>query len=68
MAEKPDDKFTVPLCVSHHSEQHAWGDERGWWMKYEIDPIKVALALYAVTGNHERGEMIVRSCREQCAA
>jgi hypothetical protein len=67
-ATKPDDKFTVPLCVNHHAQQHAWGDERGWWMKYEIDPIKLALALYCVTGNSDRAGAILNSCRIHCAA
>ncbi len=65
---KSDDKFTVPLCCDHHSEQHAWGDERGWWMKYEIDPIKLALALYIESGNHERACAILNSCRIHCVA
>lgn len=67
-ATKPDDKFTVPLCCNHHADQHAWGDEHGWWMKYEIDPIKLALALYCVSGDHCRATEILNSCREQCAA
>lgn len=67
-ATKPDDKYTVPLCCGCHSRQHAWGDERGWWLKYEIDPIKLALALYCVSGKHDRATEILNSCREQCAA
>jgi hypothetical protein len=66
--EKPDDKFTVPLCVEHHRTQHSWGSERDWWKLAEIDPIKTALALFAVSGDEARGEMIVSSCREQRAA
>jgi hypothetical protein len=65
---KPDDKFTVPLCCEHNRLQHAWGSERDWWKLAEIDPIKIALALYAVSGDEARGEMIVSSCREQRAA
>lgn len=60
--EKPDDKYTVPLCVYHHAAQHKWGNEREWWANTELDPIKVALALYAVSGDQERGEHIVRAC------
>jgi hypothetical protein len=65
--EKPDDRFTVPLCIKHHESQHEW-NERNWWKLTGIDPIKVALALYSVSGDQARGEMIVNSCREQCAA
>ena len=65
MAEKPDDRFTVPLCGKHHREQHEMGNELQWWRDdLEIDPVKVALALYSVTGDHERGEQIVMASRE----
>lgn len=60
MGEKPDDAFTLPLCGSHHRDQHT-GNERAWWQGREIDPIPLALALYRVSGDHEAGERIVRS-------
>ena len=56
---KPDDKYTVPLCGKHHREQHMEG-ERLWWSQWGIDPVKVALALYAESGDQERGEQIVQ--------
>lgn len=59
IAEKPDDKFTVPLCNRHHTAQHDYGDEQDWWNGHNIDPIRVALALYSVTGEYERGLQIV---------
>lgn len=67
--EKPDDCFVVPLCIGHHSHQHAWhAGERDWWDKAGIDPVKVALRLFSVTGDSARGEAIVSACREQRAA
>lgn len=68
MQEKSDDCFTVPLCVEHHRLQHAWGNEREWWRLFGIDPVKVALRLYSVSGDQARGEMIVSACRAQLAA
>lgn len=65
---KPDDKYAVPLCGLEHNEQHDHGDERGWWTAKGIDPVKVALALYSVSGDFARGEQIVRMCRNQNAA
>ena len=65
--EKPADKYTVPLCVSHHAQQHRF-DERAWWEMTCIDPVELALALFAVSGDQARGEVIVSSCREQRAA
>ena len=47
MAEKPDDKWCVPLCRHHHDEQHARGDELAWWASYGIDPFVIAIELYA---------------------
>lgn len=66
-AVRPDDRFTVPLCGAHHRSQHESG-ERDWWLIAGIDPIKVALALWSVSGDYERGYEIVSACREQCAA
>jgi len=55
---KPDDKFTLPLCGNHHRAQHA-GSERKFWQALELDPIKIALELYLVSGNHEKGCEII---------
>jgi DNA recombination protein Rad52 len=46
LALKVSDEFTVPLCAIHHSENHATGDERGWWEHHKIDPLPVASALW----------------------
>lgn len=67
LQEKSDDCFVVPLCVAHHAAQHNW-NERDWWAISGIDPIKLALRLYSVTGDYTRGEVIVSACREQRAA
>lgn len=55
---KPDDRWVTPLCRKHHDEQHSM-NERAFWLKYGIDPIFLALALYSVSGDHEAGEQIV---------
>ena len=46
---KVSDEFTVPLCSVHHDEIHRTGDERGWWARREIEPLKVAAELWAST-------------------
>jgi DNA recombination protein Rad52 len=43
---KVSDEFTVPLCAIHHSQNHATGDERGWWEQHKIDPMEVARMLW----------------------
>lgn len=60
--EKSDDAFAVPLCGYHHRMQHSIGEER-FWREIGIDPIRVALALWKATGNHELGENIIRANR-----
>lgn len=64
---KPHDKFTIPLCGSDHRTQHENG-EKQWWSKLGIDPVKVALALYAVSGDYAEGCRIVSACRGLRAA
>lgn len=48
MGEKPDDWWVLPLCRTHHDEQHHRGDEMAWWAsKGVLDPHASAKALYA---------------------
>jgi hypothetical protein len=49
LALKVSDEFAVPLCVIHHSENHATGDERRWWQERKIDPLAVAEELWKST-------------------
>lgn len=44
MAEKPSDKWAVPLCNKHHREQHSIS-EMDFWTKYGIDPFMLAITL-----------------------
>lgn len=61
-AEKPDDKWTVPLCGRCHRRQHDV-NERAFWEGQSIDPVFVALALYLQSGDHQAGLEIVRNAR-----
>lgn len=62
MAEKPDDKWSAPLCNLCHRDgqdaQHKSG-ERDWWAARSIDPLKLATELYAVSGDIEAGRQII---------
>ena len=62
VGEKPDDKWTVPLCSKHHRFQHEDGEHEFWYCAGR-NPVVLALALWAATGNHELGEQIVRAAR-----
>jgi hypothetical protein len=60
MGQKSDDKYTVPLCGLHHRDQHD-NNEEAWWITHGIDAVKLALALWANSGDHEVGESIIRA-------
>ncbi len=44
MAEKPSDKWAVPLCNRHHSEQHSM-NEMDFWKCHRINPFVLAMTL-----------------------
>jgi DNA recombination protein Rad52 len=46
MGRKVSDEYTVPLCRTHHRQLHHSGDEVGWWMAMEIDPLPIAQDLW----------------------
>jgi Rad52/22 family double-strand break repair protein len=46
MGLKVSDEFTVPLCRSHHSDLHRYGDETVWWAKHKLEPLNVAAELW----------------------
>lgn len=62
MAEKPDDKFSVPLCAEAHRAQHATS-ERDWWQAKGIDPILIAALLWLHSGDDSAGAHIVATAR-----
>ncbi len=60
--EKSSAVWTLPLCAEDHHRQHQ-GNEMAFWNLYGIDPLKIALALFAATGDDDRAELIVRNAR-----
>lgn len=47
---KVSDEFTVPLCVTHHSQLHQNGDERAFWARNGVsDPLAHAEALWTAS-------------------
>lgn len=57
MQEKPDDKWSNPLCEYHHRTgilaQHKMGEEDFWKMR-GIDPFALALRLFEESGGAAR--------------
>lgn len=62
IGRKPDDCWTVPLCPEKHREQHSM-NERKFWDNHGIDPLKIALALWKVSGDVARGDNIIYGVR-----
>lgn len=61
--EKADDKYVVPLCKAEHERQHSQG-ERRYWESVRINPVIVALSLFAETGNDDKAAEILRQARK----
>jgi hypothetical protein len=49
MGRKVSDEFTVPLCRTHHRDNHRFGDEQAWWSKQAIDPVGTSRQLWVLT-------------------
>lgn len=64
MGQKPDDRWTVPLCSQCHREQHRHREET-FWGETNIDPIFLALALHSVSGDLDQGETIIKAYHYQ---
>lgn len=64
--EKPDDAFSVPLCGRCHRDQHSM-NEREFWRRVGIDPIRVALALHYWSGDADACALILVTARDQSA-
>lgn len=57
MQEKPDDKWSTPLCAYHHRTgilaQHKIGEEE-FWILAGINPFELAARLFMESGGTER--------------
>ncbi len=42
LGRKVSDEWVVPLCVTHHRDLHAGGDEERCWNEHRVDPIAEA--------------------------
>jgi hypothetical protein len=49
MGRKVSDEFAVPLCRTHHRDNHQFGDEVAWWERRAIDPIATSRMLWVST-------------------
>jgi hypothetical protein len=49
LGRKVSDEFTVPLCRTHHRDNHSFGDEVAWWERRAIDPLATSRMLWVST-------------------
>lgn len=66
MGLTPSDRFLLPLCRTHHDEQHRVG-ETTFWSSLGIDPMDIAARLWAVTGDTDQGVRAVLRARQAIA-
>lgn len=67
IGRRPDDRWTVPLCARIHRDdprlsQHSM-NERSFWDSHFIDPLKLASALYEISGDYEAALQIILEAR-----
>lgn len=55
---KSDDEWTVPLSREAHTKQHSMNEE-DFWASLGIDPCKIALRLWAISGDLVEGTRII---------
>ena len=59
MAEKPDDKWTLPMTRANHERQHSMS-ERAFYEALNIDPIELSERLYSISGDERAAlDMII---------
>lgn len=56
---KADDEWAVPLSREAHSKQHSMNEE-DFWANAGIDPCKIAMRLWAISGDVIEGTRIIR--------
>jgi hypothetical protein len=49
LGRKASDEYVVPLCRTHHRQNHEVGDEMAWWKAIAIDPLLVAQRLWRIS-------------------
>lgn len=67
MAEKPHDRWCLPLCSRCHRIQHQ-GNELEFWLNQGINPFVLSMSLHAATGDHEAAMEVLKEQASQVFA
>ena len=67
MQRKPDDRWTLPSCRVDHERQHGM-NERAYYEGLGIDALALCEALYAASGDLEKGRALVLAAGQRRAA
>ena len=62
--QKEESIWVVPLCGYHHRKQHDVG-ERPFWRCHEVDPCRVAAALFIRTQDYQTALQILEHARDR---
>lgn len=60
--QKPDDCWCVPMSPDEHRAQHSM-NEKAFWDALEIDPLRIAQALYGISGSTEAAIKLIVNAR-----
>lgn len=63
--KRVQDYWTLPMCGKHHRHQHNRNERQFWQVEVGVDPILVALALWARSGDYQAG---LATLKAVCAA
>lgn len=61
--QKEEDCWAVPLNELCHAQQHTM-DEQKYWRDRNIDPCRIALALWRCSGDYETALLILERARD----
>ncbi len=60
MGRRNLDRYAIPLCRRDHDALHAKGDEAAYFASKQIDYRSIPGFLWAISGDQEQGERIIR--------
>lgn len=62
--EKSSDRWALPLCPTHHNDQHTMNEELFWKKQHQLpDPFVMALVLWGITDDIELAEDVIELWR-----